>query len=103
MHVLGGEHQVAHDPGVVRQLLVHAHGVVHAAGGGQGVGIGAHAAGALGEVLGVARVAALEDDLQARKSWELERTSLILPFSTSTSMRRWPSMRVNGSTVTGPV
>ena len=65
MQELRGQDEVADEARVVGQVLVHADGVVHAAGRGQGVGVGAHAAGTLGEVLGVARVASFQDQLEA--------------------------------------
>ena len=63
MHVLGGHHEVADQRGVFGNL--DAYGVVHAAGGGQGVHVGAYAAGTLGEMLGVARIAAFQDQFHA--------------------------------------
>ena len=63
VQVLHAQHEVADERGVAGQLYLH--GVFQRAGGRQGMGIGAHAAGAGGEELGVARVAALEDGFQS--------------------------------------
>ncbi len=63
LHHLGEEHDVANDFGVLGDL--DAESIFDAAHRGQGVNGGADAADAFAEGPGVARVAALEDDLQA--------------------------------------
>ena len=63
MQELHAQHQVAQIGGVSRNRLVD--GVFQGAGRGQGVRIGTDAAGALGKMLGVARVAAFENEFQA--------------------------------------
>ena len=63
MHELHGHNEVADIGGVGRNGLVD--GVFKRAGGSKGVRVGADAASALGEVLGVARIAALQDDFKA--------------------------------------
>ena len=80
-----------------------AQGVLHRAARRDGVHHGAHAADALGEGPGVARVAPLQDDLDARGTGSDEAQAFVIfPSSACTSMRRCPSMRVMGSTTTFP-
>ena len=54
----------------------------------------------LGEGPGVARVAALQDQLDAAEHRAGGPGVVDLPPSTSASIRRWPSIRVTGSTTT---
>ena len=62
MPVLHAEHEIADQRGVRGNLDLH--GVFKGAGGRERVRVGTHAAGAAGEELGVARIAALEDGFQ---------------------------------------
>ena len=91
-------HDVADDVGVLRAWHMRQR-VLHRAHRGQRMGAGADAADALGERPGVARVAAAQDHLDAAEHGAALHASTMLP-STSASMRRWPSMRVTGSTTT---
>lgn len=102
VQILHPEHEVPDVGGVLGDF--HLDRVFEGAGGGQRVGIGAHAAGALREVLYVAGVAP-RPKIVSRPRYRVPtlRASLTRPSFTSTSMRRWPSIRVRGSMTTGPV
>jgi len=77
MEILGSHDQIAHHAGIGRNGDLD--GVIHAAGGGQGVDVRAHAAGTLGEVLGVPGIAALQDEFQATE--KLGRTPGVLDLA----------------------
>ena len=95
LHVLGAEHQVADQFGVGRND--DAQRVLDGAHRGQGVHGGADAAGALGKRPGVARIAPARMISSPRTIVPELKASVTMPSFTSTSMRRWPSMRVTGS------
>ena len=63
VHVLRADHQIADQLGVVRNLVFER--IFHRAHRGDAVHQGAHAADALGEGPGIARVAPAQDDLDA--------------------------------------
>ena len=90
--------EVAQEPRVGRRD--GADGVLDGADRRDGVDRRADAADALREGPGVARVAALQDDLDAPEHRGRGPGVFDCPPSTSASMRRWPSMRVTGSTTT---
>ena len=62
VHEQQTKHQIADIGGIGGNA--HLDGVFQSAGGRQRVGIGAHAAGTLGEVLGIAGITAFEDGFQ---------------------------------------
>ena len=64
MHELRGHHQVTDDGGVVGQDLIDANSVFDSAGGSQCMHVCADTAGALGKVLCIAGITALQDDFQ---------------------------------------
>lgn len=65
--------------------------------GGGGMGGGAHAADALHDLGGVARMTPRRMDSKPRYMPPVSFASTTLPFSTTTSALRWPSIRVTGS------
>ena len=63
MKILGTENQIPDQRGVFRNM--HVQGVFNATRGCKGMGVGAHAAGSLGEMLGVLGITPFENDLQS--------------------------------------
>ena len=93
---LGTGHQVADQLAVRRHL--DAERILHGAHRRQSMDQRANAANSLRKGPGIARIAAAQDDLDAAHLGAgAERLDDIAAPSTSTSIRRWPSIRVIGS------
>lgn len=90
MQELHAQHEIADGGGVLRDF--HADGVFQSAGGGQCVGIGTDAAGALCEMLRVAGITPFQNHFQAaeegrRAAGILERDRFPLPLQYADVLR----------------